>query len=51
MNMFLYQELLCVNKIKVQEKRSGKLPKLTNKSLIMGYKSLIIREKWIKTII
>ena len=26
------------------------LPKLTNKSLIMGYKSLIIREKWIKTI-
>ena len=51
MNMFLYQELLCVNKIKAQEKHSRKLPKLTNKSLIMGYKSLIIRERWIKTII
>lgn len=46
--MFLFQELLYINKRKMQDKCSRKPPKLTNN---MRYKSLISRETWIKTMI
>lgn len=48
MYMFLFQELLYINKRKMQDKYSRKPPKLTNN---MRYKSLISRKTWIKTMI